>query len=89
MLAHTKAFATYRSLSQQHLDFAALVCTAVPALKPELSDLTVPLNHVPDHFKVKPDTKKQLAKHAANYQSELARTKLITILSYTDAVHRR
>jgi len=88
MLAHTKAFATYRSLSQQHLDFAALVCTAVPALKPELSDLTTPLNHAPDHFKVKPDTKKQLAKHAANYQSELARTNLITIFSYFESYVR-
>lgn len=88
MIAHTKAFATYRSLSQQHLDFAALVCTAVPALKPELIDLATPLINAPDHFKVKPDTKAQLVKHAAGYQSELARTSLITIFSYFESYVR-
>jgi hypothetical protein len=88
MIAHTKAFATYRSLSQRHIDFAALVCTAVPALKPELADPTTPLKHAPDHFKVKPDTKTQLAKHAAGYQSELARTNVITIFSYFESYVR-
>jgi hypothetical protein len=88
MIPHTSAFATYRTLSQQHLDFAVLVCTAVPALRPELNDLTTPLKHAPDHFKTGPDTKKQLVKYAANYQSELARTNLITLFSYFESYVR-
>ncbi len=88
MIVHTKAFAAYRVLSQQHLDFAVLVCTAVPALKPELGDLTTPLKHVPDHFKAKPDSKAQLVRFAAGYQSELARTNLITIFSYFESYVR-
>ena len=88
MIAHTKAFAVYRALSQQHLDFAVLVCTAVPALKPELANLTTPLKHAPDHFKAKPDGKAQLVKYAASYQSELARTNLITIFSYFESYVR-
>jgi hypothetical protein len=88
MISHTSAFATYRALSQQHLDFAVLVCTAVPALQPELNDRTTPLKHAPDHFKLNPDTKKQLVKYATNYQTELARTNLITLFSYFESYVR-
>lgn len=85
MIAHTQAFATYRSLSQAHIDFAVLVCTAVPALRPELANVSTPLMNIPDHFKAKPDSKAQLIKYASAYQSELGRTNLITVFSYFES----
>lgn len=104
MIAHTKAFATYRELSQAHLDFVVLVCYAVPALRPELTDLKTPILNKADHFKAKnsnPSTqpaasqpgnddgiKLRLTRLAASYQEELSRTVLITIFSYFESYIR-
>lgn len=62
MLPDTRAFTTYRALSQQHLG-ARLHRS--PALQPELNDLSTPLNHELDHFKINPDAKKQLVRAGA------------------------
>lgn len=88
MIPHTRAFTTYRDLSQQHLDFAVLVCTAVPALQPELRDVATPLKHAPDHFKANPGSKKHLVSCVASYQLELARTNHITLFSYFESYVR-
>ena len=87
MISHTKAFAVYRELSQAHIDFAVLVCYAVPLLKAEIAG-PKPLAHPPDHFKQKHNAKAYLTVHAARYQDELARSLHISIFSYFESYVR-
>ena len=85
MLAHTKAFATYRTLSQAHLNFAVLVCHAVPALRADLALSAPTVSHLPDHFKAGRNPKAEVAGYVVGYQDELARSTLITVFSYFEA----
>jgi hypothetical protein len=87
VIGHTDSFAAYKELSQAHIDFAVLVCYAVPLLKSELASPNA-LSCQPDHFKPKATTKVHLTKHAANYQDELARTLHISIFSYFESYVR-
>jgi hypothetical protein len=87
MISHTKAFATYKELSQAHIDFAVLVCYAIPLLKAEIAS-PKPLAHPPDHFKQKHNAKAYLTAQAAKYQDELARSLHITIFSYFESYVR-
>jgi hypothetical protein len=88
MMGHTKAFATYRDLSQAHINFVVLACYAVPALRPEFSNLSTPLLHQPDHFKFNPESKRELAKYANSYQEVLARTTVMATFSYFESYVR-
>src|SRR3546814_16049316 len=85
MISHPYAFKVYRDLGQAHLNFVVLSCHAVPALKAELSvpggAATVP----PDHFKAGSNTASELLSYDDDYHEELARSALITVLSYIEA----
>lgn len=84
MIAHTKAFKKFRDLSQGHINFVVLTCHSVPLLKVTLQTpgTTVP---TPDHFKGKSNDRSELLKFTSNYQSEVARSTLITAFSYFEA----
>src|SRR5271163_1148156 len=82
MISCTKAFTTFRSLSQAHLNFVVFVCFAAPALG---SDLALPkptVSNPPDYFKHSTNTKADIEEYLKVYQQELARSTLITVFSY-------
>jgi hypothetical protein len=85
VIGHTKAFATYRLLSQAHLNFVVLVCYAVPALRTDLALSTASLSNPPDHFKAATNSKADIATYLGAYQEELARSTLITVFSYFES----
>jgi RiboL-PSP-HEPN len=84
MITHTKAFKTYRDLSQAHINFVVLTCYSVPSLKARLMtpDATLP---TPDHFKSEGNTVSAILGYITKYQEELARSTLITVFSYFEA----
>jgi hypothetical protein len=84
MISHTKAFKTYRDLSQAHLDFVVLACHSIPSLKAQLQ-LPGAVLPPPDHFKGNGNTIQAIQKSIGNYQVELARSTLITSFSYFEA----
>ena len=83
MIPNTNAYAVLRDKSQQFLDFVVLACTAVPALKANLS-LSGVVGLQPDHFKGAPDLA-QLTAYAGTYQDTLGRMIVITLFSYFEA----
>ena len=85
MISHTKAFLAFRKLSQAHLNFAVLVCHAVPALQADLSLPSATLTNPPDHFKAHTNTKKDVARYVGGYQDELARLTVNAVFSYFEA----
>jgi hypothetical protein len=85
MLPHSKAFVTYRDLSQAHIDFVVVVCHAVPALKADIALSKATLTNKPDHFKADRNPKGWIASRAGTYQDKLARSTLITVFSYFES----
>lgn len=88
MIAHTKAFASYRKLSQGHLNFVVLVCSAVPALRADLATPGANLTHTPDHFKSQPELKNQVKEYEKHYKEDLGRATAITTFSYFESYVR-
>jgi hypothetical protein len=88
MKAHSSAFATFRKLSQTHLDFVVVVCHSVPALKADIALSSEKLTHKPDHFTADGNPKAWIATRTSEYQDELARSALITVFSYFEAYVR-
>lgn len=86
MLLHTDAFAAYRKSSQEHLDFAVLVCHAAPQLVIALGSGSPPPK--PDHLQGRASATKRLMTLASAYENELARTILITIFGYFESYIR-
>jgi hypothetical protein len=85
VIQHTKAFATFRTLSQAHINFVVLVCHAVPALRADLALPTASLSNLPDHFNASRNPKAEVATYVIAYQEELARSTLITVFSYFES----
>jgi hypothetical protein len=70
MVTHTKAFKTYRDLSQAHLNFVVLTCHSVPCLKTQLQ-VPAAILPTPDHFKGRGNTIPAMLGFISNYQDEL------------------
>ncbi len=85
MLSPTKAFLNYRTLSQSQIDFAVIVCHAVPALQADLATAGTLPTHPPDHFKNTRNPTSWLKQRASQYQDELARNTLLSAFSYFEA----
>ncbi|HEY5213415.1 MAG TPA: hypothetical protein VIJ38_10405 [Acidobacteriaceae bacterium] len=85
MIAHTKAFVTYRNLSQGHLNFVVLVCHAVPALQADLLLPAATFTNPPDHFKATRNAKSDVGQYISSYKNELARITVEAIFSYFEA----
>ena len=85
MFSHTKAFADFKELSQTHIDFVVVVCHAVPTLQADIALPNTSLTYPPDHFKQSRNPKPEVARKVPGYQSELARSTLITVFSYFES----
>jgi hypothetical protein len=85
MITHTKAFLVFRTLSQAHINFAVLVCHAVPALRADLSLSSIMPTNPPDHFKTDRTPKSEVARYVSSYQDELARVTVNAVFSYFEA----
>ncbi|HQS19424.1 HEPN domain-containing protein [Reyranella sp.] len=83
MIPRSNAFATYRELSQAHINFVVLVCHAVPALRADLATPPTSLSNAPDYFK--PTSKTVLNGYVAHYRGDLGRTTLVAIFSYFES----
>ena len=85
MVPHTKAFLSYRKLSQAHINFVVLVCHAVPAFRADLALPQITCSYPPDHFKAERNPKSEVASYVSKYQDDLARSTLVTVFSYFEA----
>jgi hypothetical protein len=84
VLPHSNAYQRFKDQSVEFLDFAVLVCTAVPTLTKRLETERSSASASVDYFR-KVNSAEELLAYSSRYQDELSRLSIITLFSFFEA----